>query len=119
MAGDGNMNAHESTYGSVIGMMKWGRSTEANEFESIVLYHFPCGTDLFRAIEVGRFWQIQFPKQPPQFDALVSFIPGKFYHFVQWPVGAADAGKRQLHLLFLCGEGMSYHPCSKHSGGKA
>ncbi|WP_445190928.1 aa3-type cytochrome c oxidase subunit IV [Sphingomonas sp. Tas61C01] len=24
MAGDGNMNAHEATYGSVMGMMKWG-----------------------------------------------------------------------------------------------
>ena len=24
MAGDGNMSAHEQTYGSVIGLLKWG-----------------------------------------------------------------------------------------------
>lgn len=24
MAGDGNMKAHEATYGSVIGLLKWG-----------------------------------------------------------------------------------------------
>jgi hypothetical protein len=24
MAGDGNMNTHQATYGSVIGMLKWG-----------------------------------------------------------------------------------------------